>query len=93
MKLKKIAAKRGMLAPLEGDPVYIDNSQLAGFIPGFRDRDCRKTDCGACGWCASYARKAVKIDPAYRSELLRLYEEAFGDMYSGELWGIEKVKN
>jgi collagenase-like PrtC family protease len=88
MKLKDLAAKRGMLEPLNGDPVYIDNSELTGFIPGFGDKDCRSTDCGACGWCASYARKAVRVDPAYRAELLRLYEEAFGSMYSGEMWGI-----
>jgi collagenase-like PrtC family protease len=88
MKLKDLAAKRGMLAPLKGEPVYIDNSELSGFIPGFRDRDCRSKDCAACDWCASYARKAVRVDEAYRSELLKLYEEVFADMYSGEMWGI-----
>ena len=89
MKLKELAAKRGMLEPLQGEPVYIDNSELSGFLPGFRDRDCRSTDCGVCGWCASYAKKAVRVDEAYRTELLKLYEEAFGDMYSGEMWGIQ----
>ena len=88
MKLKELASRRGMLEPLKGDPVTIDNAQLNGFIPGFIDRDCRKSDCGACGWCASYAKKAVRIDQTYRSELLKLYEEAFGDMYSGKMWGI-----
>ena len=88
IKLKDLASRRGMLAPLEGDPVYIDNGKLAGFIPGFKDRQCRSADCGSCGWCASYTKKAVKIDEVYRSELLKLYEEAFGDMYSGEMWGI-----
>ncbi len=88
MKLKDLASRRGMLTPLKGEPVRIDNSKLTGFIPGFRDKDCRSTDCGNCGWCASYARKAVVIDEAYRSELLKLYEDAFGDMYSGEMWGI-----
>jgi len=88
MKLKALASRRGMLTPLENEPVHIDNSKLAGFIPGFKDRNCRSADCGACGWCASYTRKAVKINEAYRSELLKLYEEAFGAMYSGEMWGI-----
>lgn len=88
MKLKELAARRGMLEPLKGEPVYIDNVQLSGFIPGFKGRDCRIADCSACGWCASYAKKAVRIDKTYRSELLKLYEEAFGDMYSGEMWGI-----
>jgi hypothetical protein len=88
MKLKELAGRRGMLEPLKGDPVVIDNAQLNGFIPGFIDRDCRRSDCSACGWCASYAEKAVRIDQTYRSELLKLYEEAFGDMYSGKMWGI-----
>ncbi len=88
MKLKQLAARRGMLEPLPGEPVFIDNTKLAGFIPGFRERDCRTTDCSACGWCASFAKKAVRIDETYRAELLTLYEDAFGDMYSGELWGV-----
>lgn len=90
LKLKHLAARRGMLAPLEGEPVVIDNGALTGYLAGFRDRDCRSADCGACGWCASYARKAVRVDEAYRAELLGLYEEAFGDMYSGALWGLSR---
>jgi collagenase-like PrtC family protease len=92
LKLKRLATRRGMIAPLEGEPVHIDNSKLNGFIPGFKDRDCRSTDCGVCGWCASYTRKAVTIDETYRSELLKLYEEAFDDMYSGETWGLKKAR-
>ena len=88
MKLKELAAKRGMLEPLKGEPVYIDNSELSGFIPGFRDRDCRSNDCAACGWCALYAKKAVRVDEVYRTELLKLYEEVFADMHSGEMWGV-----
>jgi len=88
MKLKDLASRRGMLTPLEGEPVHIDNGKLDGFVPGFREKDCRSIDCGNCGWCASYARKAVTIDEAYRSELLKLYEDIFVDMYSGEMWGI-----
>jgi hypothetical protein len=88
MRLKELAAKRGMMGPLKGDPVYIDNNELCGFIPGFRDRDCRSNDCAACDWCASYSRKAVRVDEVYRTEILKLYEEVFADMYSGEMWGI-----
>ncbi len=88
MKLKDLANRRGMLAPLKGEPVYLDNRQLDGFLSGFKDRNCRSADCGVCGWCATYARKAVKIEEAYRSELLKLYDQAFSDMYSGEMWGL-----
>lgn len=88
MRLRKLAAKRGMLSPLEGEPVYIDNRALDGFIEGFRGRSCRDTDCGTCGYCASFAEKAVRIDQAYRDEMLALYEEAFAEMDSGRLWGL-----
>jgi collagenase-like PrtC family protease len=86
MKLKEVAARRGMLEPLEGEPVTIDNGALDGFIQGFQGRDCRSADCSTCGWCGSYARKAVRVDEAYRAELLKLYEEVFADMDSGEMW-------
>jgi len=28
-------------------------------------------------------------DTPNRIELIKLYEEAFGDMYSGEMWGVK----
>jgi len=72
MKLKDLASKRGMLEPLKGEPVYIDNRELSGFIPGFRDRDCRSNDCAAlrlgprtpgkrCGSMRSTVRKLLKL--------------------------------
>jgi collagenase-like PrtC family protease len=88
MKLNDLASRRGMLEPLMGEPIYIDNTKLSGFISGFKDRNCRISDCNTCGWCASYARNAVKIDEKYRMELVKLYEESFYDMYSGDLWGV-----
>ena len=88
MKLKELAGRRGMLEPLKGEPVFIDNNELSGFVPGFRNRDCRANDCADCGWCASYAKKAVHVDEVYRTELLELYEKVFADMYSGEMWGV-----
>ncbi|MBK9964131.1 MAG: U32 family peptidase [Holophagales bacterium] len=88
LKLKEVASRRGMLEPLAGEPVCIDNRQLTGFLQGFQGRDCRSADCSACGWCASYARKAVRVDEVYRAELMKLYEEVFADMTSGAMWGI-----
>jgi len=88
MKLKTLAEKRGLMAATEGEPVYIANKALEGFIDGFRERACRETDCRSCGYCASWAERAVRMDDAWRSEMLRLYEEAFGEMYSGAMWGV-----
>jgi len=90
LRLKKLAHLRGMLVPLSGEPVYLDNAELDGYMDGFTGRDCRATDCDRCGHCGRYAKKALRIDEAYRSEMLRMYEEAFGDMESGRLWGLSR---
>jgi collagenase-like PrtC family protease len=87
-RLKALAEKRGLLSPLEGDPVYLDNAGLDGFLMGMKQINCRETDCSACGYCAEWTKKAVVTDEVYRAEMLRLYAEAFGEMYSGRLWGI-----
>ena len=87
LKLKKLADRRGLTGPLDGDPVYIDNRALDGFAEGFRERDCRGLSCGDCGYCYSWAKKAVRVDEAWRAEVLGLYRECFEDMDSGKLWG------
>jgi len=88
MRLRRLAVMRGMLAPLEGEPVFVDNAALDGFIEGFKGRSCRGADCDACGYCASFAERAVSVDGEYRAKMLRLYEEAFEDMHTGRLWGL-----
>jgi len=86
MKLKAIARMRGMLSPLDGAPVYLDNTELDGYLDGFESRDCRVTDCASCGHCGRYAKRALRIDEGYREEMLRMYGDAFGDMASGKLY-------
>lgn len=88
MRLRKLAAKRGMLAPLEGEPVYIDNRALDGFMDGIRKKSCRSEDCARCGYCAHFAEKAVRVDGEYQAGMLRMYEEMFEEMHSGRLWGV-----
>jgi collagenase-like PrtC family protease len=88
LRLKALAEKRGLLSFQTGDPVYLDNAKLDGFLDGMKQINCRETDCQACGYCAEWTQKAVVMDEAYRSEMLRLYADAFGEMYSGRLWGV-----
>ena len=88
MRLKRLAEKRGLISAVDGDPVYVDNGALDGFLAGMREINCRETDCSRCGYCAGWAQKAVRVDERYRAEMLELYEEAFAGMYSGELWGM-----
>lgn len=89
LKLKKLAEKRGLLAAMEWDPVYIDNKELCGFLTGMKEIDCRTSDCSVCGYCAAWTEKAVKIDKNFQAEMLELYSDAFGALYSGALWGVE----
>jgi collagenase-like PrtC family protease len=89
LKLKKLAEKRGLISAMEWDPVYIDNKELDGFLPGMKEIDCRTTDCSVCGYCAAWTEKAVKMDKNFQSEMLLLYSDAFGSLYSGKLWGVE----
>jgi collagenase-like PrtC family protease len=88
LRLKELAEKRGLLAAMAWDPVYIDNRELDGFLAGMRQIDCRAADCSICGYCGEWTKKAVRVDERYRAELLELYADAFGDIYSGKLWGI-----
>ncbi|HEX9861467.1 MAG TPA: peptidase U32, partial [Nitrospirota bacterium] len=76
------------LAPLEGEPVYIDNRALDGFMDGIRKKSCRSEDCARCGYCAHFAEKAVRVDGEYQAGMLRMYEEMFEEMHSGRLWGV-----
>ncbi len=87
MRLKELAEKRGLIAGMDWDPVYLDNRALDGFLAGMKNIHCRETDCSACGYCAKWSEKAVRVDEKFRAEMLRLYGEVFGDMYSGKMWG------
>jgi collagenase-like PrtC family protease len=88
LRLKELAEKRGLIAGMDWDPVHIDNRSLDGFVAGLQDIDCRRTDCSQCGYCASWTKKAVRIDEKFAAEMLKLYQEVFDDMYSGTLWGV-----
>jgi len=88
LRLKVLAEKRGLLQGLDWDPVYLDNRSLDGFLAGLSAIDCRQTDCAACGYCARWSEKALRVDETYRTELLALYREAFDRMYDGSMWGV-----
>ena len=88
MKIRKLAMTRGLLGALDGEPVYIDNKKLDGFLSGFKDRDCRVSDCLECGHCERYTRRAVNVDEGFRNRMLGEYEEVFREMDSGKTWGL-----
>lgn len=48
----------------------IDPTALDGFLEGVRKRDCRNLSCEECGWCDSFARRAIKFEPGERERFL-----------------------
>lgn len=42
--------------------LYIDNSELEDFLDGFQKIRCAETFCDDCGYCRSYAKRAVRFD-------------------------------
>jgi collagenase-like PrtC family protease len=89
LKLKKLAEKRGLLSAMDWDPVYIENRKLDGFLAGMQEIDCRITDCSTCGYCDVWTRTAVTVNSKFQSEMMALYADAFGSIYSGRFWGVE----
>lgn len=83
----KLVRRKGMLAPLSGEPpVVIDNRRLDGFIDRFLRQGCRDLPCDECRYCHEYADRAVRVDPAYREDCLRLHDTIDKDLKSGALW-------
>jgi hypothetical protein len=86
-KIRRLAERQGMLFPLPGKPpVYIDNGALDGFLDFFLTNDCSARDCEACRYCHRFAEKAVWVDPEFREECLRMYDEVLRDLHTGQMW-------
>ena len=89
MRLKELAEKRGLIKSMDWNPVHLDNKKLDGFLSGMKELNCRESDCSLCGYCATWTRKALQVDETFQTEMLKLYQAVFDEMYTGELWGIE----
>ncbi len=88
LKIRRLAEVQGMLNPLRRDPpVVIDNRALDGFLEFFFTGDCHEWDCEECRYCHRVAERAVRIDPEFRREVLRRYDEVLEDLRSGAMWG------
>lgn len=87
LKVVRFGEKGSVLFPLRGEnPVYIDNRKLDGFIDFFRTHGCQSTDCESCRYCHRVADEVVRIDPEWKKEMLAIYEELLGEIYSGTFW-------
>jgi collagenase-like PrtC family protease len=88
LKLKDLTDTKGMLTPLAKDaPVYIDNSQLNGFLEEVWKRKCRYHNCEECLFCHEMAEKAVNISPDYKTKCLSLHRDIESSLLNGSMWG------
>lgn len=93
IKIRRLAERQGMLFPLPGKPpVYIDNRALDGFLEFFFTVDCSTRDCEACRYCHRFADRAVWIDPKFREECLRMYDEVLRDLHTGLMWDYQPAR-
>lgn len=87
MKVRRLAESQGMLSPLRRDPpVIVDNRTLDGFLKFFVHVDCRERDCEECRYCHRVAELAVWVDPEFRRDVLRRYDEVLENLRSGAMW-------
>lgn len=82
-----------MLTLLRRDPpVVIDNRALDGFLEFFFNVDCHERNCEECQYCHRTAERVVRIDPEFREEGLRRYDEALEDLRCGVMWRYRQAK-
>lgn len=85
-----VMKRHGLLFPREAPPFVIHAAAIpSDFLEAFRERECSELDCGACGYCEEIARRAVRIEPDFREELLRRFAELEETMATGRLWGAQ----
>jgi len=67
-------------------PVYIDNRSLDGFLEKFASKECDQTNCESCGLCLEWEKKAIRIDEAYRKDVLSRASDLESGLYTGAHW-------
>jgi len=61
----------------------INPDSLDGFLEGVLKRDCRHLSCEKCGWCESFAQRAVEFVPGERERYLEGAAENIEELESG----------
>jgi collagenase-like PrtC family protease len=88
-RVSKLARQQGMLFARDKRPISIQSSQLpSDFVESFRARDCARLACSDCRYCEEIAARAVRIDPAFIEESLRLHDDVDRALVNGRLWGV-----
>lgn len=65
---------------------FINADKLDGYLDGFEKSDCRHSSCETCGWCDSFAKKAITFDEAERNRFLNDSEKNIEMLETGEFF-------
>ncbi len=85
----ELLRRQGMLFAVDRLGVTIDSAQLGtDFLAGFRHRPCASGDCAGCDYCPTVARRAVRVDEAWRADALERLGGLERAMASGGLWRV-----
>lgn len=72
------------------DGIFIDNRAFDGFLAGMKKRRLGRTDqchqCNDCGYCETWTKKAVHIDPVFREKSLRMSDHLDKGTIDGSVW-------
>ncbi|MCX8118009.1 MAG: U32 family peptidase [Desulfobacterota bacterium] len=88
---EKMEAVMAVLREPFSGRVHIDNKRLDGFLDFFKEKDCLRMDCERCGYCKGVARRVIRIDEAWRGQMVARFERAMTMLTTGEVAGFLKV--
>lgn len=60
--------QKGVAGPPDSFAPFVDNAKLDNFIKGFAGKDCENEECDSCGYCNTFADKAITM-PAQTAQI------------------------
>ena len=67
-------------------PVFIDNRSLDGFLDSLPQQQCRRAACASCGYCKSWADKAVRVDSSLNEKFMGQGQLLMSGIADGSFW-------
>lgn len=84
--LYNISKARTFLNRSKPPGIIIDGEALDGYLERFLAQDCKHVSCDACGWCARYAKNAIRFDEEERQRYLEGARRNLDDLETGDFF-------
>jgi collagenase-like PrtC family protease len=69
-----------------GEPAYLDNHSLEGFLRYFVEERCGQGNCDDCGYCRGIAEKSLRVPEDYRRKMAGAYKGLLAEIVGGGLF-------